>query len=454
LGQADFDVWDGVLAYLRRVHPGMCRRWFDDIEPLDVAGGTLRLLVREPVQLRYLQERCRPEFTEAAQAVLKHLVGVRFVGDAEAATIETGANGPSTTTNGGPPGPPDDMLISPDHTFETFVVGAENRLAHSAAVAVARGPAWAYNPFFVHGGVGLGKTHLLQAICQAAIRRNPRIRIYYISCNGFMTQFHDAVQAGQMAGFRNRFRDVDILLVDDIHDFSRRDRSQEEFFHTFNALTQSGRQVVLSCDAAPNQIPDLEERLTSRFNSGLVAEIQKPSFETRVAILKTKAALRQIALPDDVADYLAARIDTNIRELEGAITKMQGLSAINGCPMSLDLAREAVAPGPGREGAPLLTIQEIAEAVTAYYDVRLGDILSKRRHKSITLPRQVCMWLARRHTRFSLQEIGGSFGGRDHTTVMHAIAAVNAKRQRDPVIDHDVESIEVQLLERKTGART
>jgi chromosomal replication initiator protein len=258
-----------------------------------------------------------------------------------------------------------------------------------------------------------------------------------------------------MDDFRSRYRHgCDLLLLDDIQFLAGREQTQEEFFHTFNALTQSGRQVVLSCDAAPNQIPDLEERLTSRFNSGLVAEIQKPSFETRVAILKTKAALRQIALPDDVADYLAARIDTNIRELEGAITKMQGLAAINGCPMSLDLAKEAVAPGLGREGAPLLTIQEIAEAVTLYYDVRLSEILSKRRHKSITLPRQVCMWLARRHTRFSLQEIGGSFGGRDHTTVMHAIAAVNAKRQRDPVIDHDVESIEVQLLERKTGART
>jgi chromosomal replication initiator protein len=446
LGQADLDVWDGVLAYLRRVHPGMCRRWFDEIEPLDVGGGTLRLLVREPVQLRYLHERCRAEFTEAAQAVLKRLVGVRFVGDAEAGTLDPA---PATTTSGGPPAPHDDMLLSPDHTFDTFVVGAENRLAHSAAVAVARGPAWAYNPFFVHGGVGLGKTHLLQAICQAAIRRNPGIRIYYISCNGFMTQFHEAVQAGQMAGFRNRFRDVDMLLVDDIHDFSRRDRSQEEFFHTFNALTQSGRQVVLSCDAAPNQIPDLEERLTSRFNSGLVAEIQKPSFETRVAILRTKAALRQVDLPGEVADYLAARIDTNIRELEGAITKMQGLAAINGCPMSLDLAREAAGAGPGRAGAPLLSIQQIAEAVTQYYDVRLGEILSKRRHKSIALPRQICMWLARRHTRFSLQEIGGSFGGRDHTTVMHAIHAVTMKRQRDPVIDRDVASIEARLLERE-----
>ena len=174
--------------------------------------------------------------------------------------------------------------------------------------------------------MGLGKTHLLQAICQASVRKNPRLRIYYTSCNGFMTQFHDAVQAGQMNTFRHRFRDVDLLIIDDIHDLSRFDRSQEEFFHTFNALTHSGRQVVLSSDAPPNEIPDLEERLTSRFNCGLVAGIERPGYETRVAILKSKAALRNVGMPDDVASYIASRIDNNVRELEGAIVKMQGLA--------------------------------------------------------------------------------------------------------------------------------
>jgi chromosomal replication initiator protein len=295
--------------------------------------------------------------------------------------------------------------------------------------------------------VGLGKTHLLQSICQDALRTKPDLSLYYTSCHGFMTQFHEAVQAGRMRSFRHRFRHVDILLIDDIHDLSRRDKSQEEFFHTFNSLTQAGRQVVLSSDAAPNEIPDLEERLTSRFNCGLVAEIGKPRFETRIEIVKAKAALRNAPLPDDVASYLAAKVDTNIRELEGTITKMQGLAAVNGDQMDLRLAKIAVGedcpPGQARQ----LTIQHIVDAVTGYYAVRLSDLLSKRRHKSIALPRQVCMWLARRHTRYSLAEIGGYFGGRDHTTVMHAINAVSQKRRQDPDIDRDVQTVEQRLLD-------
>jgi chromosomal replication initiator protein len=431
----------------------MCRRWFDDIEPVELSGGTLRLLVREPVQLSYLRQRCQKQFTEAVQAVLRLLVAVRFVGEtdvnqpADATASANGAGSAGLPDCGGVGQPDDDMLLSPDHSFDNFVVGPGNRLAHAGAVAVARKPACAYNPFFVHGGVGLGKTHLLQAICQDASRANPGVRMYYTSCNGFMTQFHEAVKASRMRSFRHRFRHVDILLIDDIHDLSRRGRSQEEFFHTFNSLTQAAKQIVLSSDAAPNEIPDLEERLTSRFNCGLVAGIEKPDFETRVEILKAKAALRGAALPDDVASYIAAKVDTNIRELEGAITKMQGLAAVNGSPMGLDLAKQALGEDGPSSVVHQLTIQDIVDTVTSFYAVRLSDLLSKRRHRSIALPRQVCMWLARRHTRYSLEEIGGYFGGRDHTTVMHAITAVNEKRQKDPGIDQDVTSVEQRLLD-------
>jgi chromosomal replication initiator protein len=426
----------------------MCRRWFDDIEPLELSGGTLRLLVREPVQLKYLQQRCQEQFTEAVQAVMRLLVAVRFVGEAELrAPDQAGSRaGPVSGPQALAFQADEDMLISPDHSFDNFVVGPENRLAHAGAIAVARKPGHAYNPFFVHAGVGLGKTHLLQAICQEALRTKPDLALYYTSCHGFMTQFHEAVQAGRMRSFRHRFRHVDILLIDDIHDLSRRDRSQEEFFHTFNTLTQAGRQVVLSSDAAPNEIPDVEERLSSRFNCGLVAGIDKPRFETRVEILKAKAALRSASLPDDVASYVAAKVDTNIRELEGTITKMQGLAAANGDAMDLRLAKIALADDGAPGQARQLTIQQIVDAVTGYYAVRLSDLLSKRRHKSIALPRQVCMWLARRYTRYSLAEIGGYFGGRDHTTVMHAISAVSSKRRRDPEIDRDVVTVEQRLL--------
>ena len=449
MGRPDPQTRDAILAHLRRTYPTMCRRWFDDIVPVALAGGTLKLLVREPVQLKYLQKRCQRQFTEAAQAITGRLLAVRFIGEEELekGRLASAANGTARDEAGvGGGAPEEEMLISPDYSFDNFIIGPGNRLAHAAAVAVAKKPGWAYNPFFIHGGVGLGKTHLLQAICQATSRANPGLSIYYVSCNSFMTQFLSAVQAGEMSQFRQRFRNVDILLIDDVHDLSSRDRTQEEFFHTFNSLYQAGKQIVVSSDAAPKDIPDLEERIISRFNCGLVADVQQPGFETRVAILKSKAGLRQLSLPDDVAAYIAERIDTNVRELEGAITKIQGLSNLNGSPIDLDLAKLALGDQVSSNHAHLPTIQEIIDTVTRYYGVKPSELLSKRRHKSIALPRQICMWLARKHTRHSLEEIGGYFGGRDHTTVMHAVKAVKSKRQDDGSLDHDVNALERQLL--------
>jgi chromosomal replication initiator protein len=280
------------------------------------------------------------------------------------------------------------------------------------------------------------------------LRRDPSVRITYISCSTFMDVFHEAVRAGRMQEFRHRFRTADMLVIDDIHFLSKHEQTQEEFFHTFNALYQAGKQVVLSSDAAPSEIPDLEERLVSRFNCGLVARIDRPPYETRVAILKAKAALHELALPDDVPAYVAARVDSNIRELEGALTRLRGLAMATGAPISLDLAKQAVADGRPVDaaGSPVQpSIQQIIEAVTQYYDIKLSDLMSKRRHKSVALPRQVCMWLARKHTRFSLEEIGGYFGGRDHTTVMHAVRTVGERRQKDIALSSDVERIELTL---------
>jgi chromosomal replication initiator protein len=239
-----------------------------------------------------------------------------------------------------------------------------------------------------------------------------------------------------------------MLVIDDIHFLSKHEQTQEEFFHTFNALYQSGRQVVLSSDAAPADIPDLEERLVSRFNSGLVARIDRPAYETRIAILRTKAALHDLQLPDEVPAYVAARIDSNIRELEGALARLRGLAMATGSAITLDLAKQALADGRPEGGATSgtqPTIQQIIDAVTRYYDIKLSDLMSKRRHKSVALPRQVCMWLARKHTRFSLEEIGGYFGGRDHTTVMHAVRTVGSRSQSDPALSNDVTRIEQSL---------
>jgi chromosomal replication initiator protein len=438
------ELWNAVLAHLRQHQSSICRHWFDDIEPVNMSGGILKLLVREPVQLKYLQRSCTEQFAEAASAVTGHLMTVRFVGEGDAdggaSARDLGAMTPGFTMLD----PSEEMLLSPDYSFENFVVGPGNQLAHAAVRAVSQKPGKAYNPFFIHGGVGLGKTHLLQAICQHAMRVNPSLRIFYTSCNGFMTHFVECVQQGRMNEFRHRFRNVDILVIDDIHDLSKREQTQEEFFHTFNALFQAGKQVVLSSDAAPHEIPDLEERLTSRFNCGLVARIDKPCFEARVAILKSKAALRTVELPDDVASYIAARIDTNIRELEGAITKIQGIARLMNMPVSLELAKQAIGEHVEANGhGP--TIQNIIDVVTVYYDIKLSDLLSKRRHKSIALPRQVGMWLARKYTRYSLEEIGGYFGGRDHTTVMHAVKTVGERKQIEPSLSQDVNRLEQRL---------
>jgi chromosomal replication initiator protein len=385
-------------------------------------------------------------FTEATQATTGKLLGVEFIthDDLEAtppAEVISGSTSRAEIDLDG------EMILSPDYTFESFVIGPDNRLAHAASIAVAKQPGRAYNPFFVHGGVGLGKTHLLQAICQQAMKHRPDTRVYYTSCNSFMNEFLESVQRGEMHKFRNRFRNYDLLVVDDIHDLSNRDQSQEEFFHTFNALYQSGRQVVLSSDAAPGEIPDLEERLTSRFGCGLVANIERPCYETRVAIVKSKATLRSLAIPEDVAGYIAARIDTNIREIEGALTKIQTLAMLDGSAIDLSLAKRSIGEQLKANGSTQLTIQDILDTVSGYYGLKLTELLSKRRHKSVSLPRQIGMYLARKHTRFSLGEIGGYFGGRDHTTVMHAVKSIDGRRAGDNRLEQDIVQLESVLLE-------
>lgn len=453
MSMADQELQQKMYAYLRRHHPEVCRHWFDQIKIAGVEGGLLRLVVNEPVRLKYLQRACVALFTEAAQAASGRLMTVRFVAsdvekvDTSVKLDRSSKNSLGEDVSETPILLDEQLLLSPDYCFDAFVVGPGNRLAHAAAVAVTSKLGRAYNPFFVHGAVGLGKTHLLQSICQSTLRNQPSARILYISCNTFMDAFLECVKAGRMSDFRNRFRNVDLLVIDDIHFLSKREQTQEEFFHTFNMLHQSGRQIVLSSDAAPSDIPDLEERLVSRFNSGLVARIDRPCYETRVSILKAKAKLHDLVLPEDVPAYVAARIDSNIRELEGALTKIRGFALAMGRPINLDLAKEALgvvvlAPG-SKINQP--SMQTILDSVVRYYDVKLTDLVGKRRHKSVVLPRQVCMWLARRHTRYSLEEIGGYLGGRDHTTVLHAVRTVTARSTMDDSLRADVARLEEGL---------
>jgi chromosomal replication initiator protein len=424
-------VWQQMLQQVRSHHPALNRVWFDEMTPRQLTNGVIQVTVPTPAQLNFCQSQCQQPFTAAAQSITGRLVAVSF----HCKNLPRGG----VFNEGEQPLP-----LNPDYLFENFVTGPCNRLPHAAAVAVAEQPGQAYNPLFIHGGVGLGKTHLLQAVCQKLLERNPESRILYLSCDSFINQFILAVENGDMHQFRHRYRHVDLLVIDDIHFLAGRDRTQEEFFHTFNTLYQQHKQIILSADCPPSEIPELEERLVSRFNWGLVARIEKPCYETRVAILQKKARMRGLALPEDVLCYVAAKVENNTRELEGAITKLQGMGMLQNGRIDLDLAKAAL----GESATPeqkRITIQQILDVVTNYYNVRLSDLQSKKRHKSIAFPRQVCMFLARRHTRYSLEEIGGYFGGRDHTTVLHAVRTVDADVKADRQIAEQLTQMEAKL---------
>lgn len=424
-------VWQMILREVRTEHPNLNRAWFDQLVPRQLTNGVIQVTVATLAQLNFCQGQCQKPFTVAAQQVTHRLVAVSFHCE------NLGQGGIFSASD-------QLMPLSPDYTFEQFVTGPCNQLAHAASIAVAEKPGNAYNPMFIHGGVGLGKTHLLQAVCQKVLERHRDARILYLSCENFIEQFINSVENGDMQQFRVRFRHVDLLVIDDIHFLAGHDRTQEEFFHTFNTLYQQQKQIIMSCDCPPSEIPELEERLVSRFNWGLVARIEKPCYETRIAILQKKAKMRGLSLPEDVICYIAAKVENNTRELEGAITKLQGMSLLQDGRIDLELAKSALGDSTGPD-QKRITIQQIYDAVTKYYSVRLADIQSKKRHKSIAFPRQVCMFLARRHTRFSLAEIGCYFGGRDHTTVLHAVRSVETDRNTDKSVADQLSHIEGQL---------
>ncbi|MCE9594532.1 MAG: chromosomal replication initiator protein DnaA [Planctomycetes bacterium] len=324
-----------------------------------------------------------------------------------------------------------DVTLNPHYRFDTFVVGPCNRFAHAASLGVSENPGKAYNPFFLHGNVGLGKTHLLQSLCATILDRDPNARILYLSCETFVNHFISALETSDLAKFRNKYRNVDVLVVDDIHLLANKERTQEEFFHTFNTLYNAGKQIVLSSDSPPKEIPTLQERLVSRFKWGLVTEVEPPCYETRVAILKRKSKERGRELPDDVAALLSDQLETNIRELEGAVTRLIGFACLNNQPITCDIARRVLRDVfSSARGQP--SIEDIQRIVTAHFNVKLTDLQSRKRTSAIALPRQVSMYLARKITRHSLEEIGGFFGGRDHSTVLYGIEKIENEMRDDP----------------------
>jgi chromosomal replication initiator protein len=337
-------------------------------------------------------------------------------------------------------GAPNVEGLNPRYTFDTFVVGSSNQFAQAASQAVAELPSRAYNPLFIYGGVGLGKTHLLHAVGHQAAKLFAGLTVVYLSSERFTNELINAIRFDRTAEFRARYRTIDLLLIDDIQFISGKERTQEEFFHTFNDLYESRKQIILSSDCSPKDIPEIEERLRSRFEWGLIADIQPPDFETRVAILKKKAAVERVTLDDDVAYLIAGRVKSNIRELEGSLTRMIAFCALTRREMGVDLAQEVLANLWG-DDEKIITIEQIQRKVGDFFGVKLADLKAKSRTRAVAFPRQVAMYLARQLTHASLAEVGRAFGGKDHTTVLHAVDKIQTLLQEDPKLRKAVDGI-------------
>lgn len=335
---------------------------------------------------------------------------------------------------------------NPNYTFDKFVVGSCNRLAHASALATAENPGCAYNPLFIHGNVGLGKSHLLQAICHAVHRRDPNARVVYMSCEDFTNSFIQAIQTHQLDAFRNYYRSADLLVIDDVQFLANKDKTQDEFFHTFNALYDSQKQIVLSSDRPPLEIPTIQERLVSRFKWGLVAETEAPCLQTRTAIVRRKANGRGVDLPEEVARFLAERVTTNIRELEGAVIKVVGIAAITEQPITLELAESCMRGMPIKHNQ--VTPDDVMALITGEFAISARELTGKGRTQTVSLPRQIAMYLLREHTENSLEDVGRIFGNRDHTTVLYAVTKIRERLQKDRMFKELIDGISNRLLTR------
>ncbi|WP_047981900.1 chromosomal replication initiator protein DnaA [Ornithinibacillus contaminans] len=336
-------------------------------------------------------------------------------------------------------------MLNPKYTFDTFVIGSGNRFAHAASLAVAEAPAKAYNPLFIYGGVGLGKTHLMHAIGHYVLEHNKNAKVVYLSSEKFTNEFINAIMDNKTLNFRNKYRNVDVLLIDDIQFIAGKESTQEEFFHTFNALHEANKQIIISSDRPPKEIPTLEDRLRSRFEWGLITDITPPDLETRIAILTKKAKAEGLDIPNEVMLYIANQIDTNIRELEGALIRVVAYSSLVNQDIDAALAADALKDIIPNSKPRTITIPAIIDVVGEKYNVKKEDFIAKKRTKSIAFPRQIAMYLSRELTDYSLPKIGEEFGGRDHTTVIHAHEKISTMLANDPLLTKEIDEIKHQL---------
>ncbi len=439
-------VWKQASKTLQgMLNPELFSRWFASIKPLDLADGILVLGVANEFYQIWLQENFLPLIREAVNqhsslpVQIKFAVAQSLKPTAQAVPAPTWEKMPNTRPLGA------DLKLNPRYTFDGFIVGPNNNFAHAAAMAVGQAPAKAYNPLFVYGGVGLGKTHLMQAIGHYVASSGKHRKVCYITCEQFTNDFIQAIQNSTMTKFRKRYRYVDVLLIDDIQFLGGKERMQEEFFHTFNSLFDAHKQIVLSSDRPAAEIANLESRLVSRFEWGLVTELQPPALETRIAILKKKAAMLDVQLPEKVLLFLAEKIHTNIRRLEGALVRVAGYASLSGKDISIDVVENLLRDALHEEAKHTITIDAIQRKVADHFDIRLADMTSRRRPQTIAFPRQIAMYLSRTLTDRSLADIGESFGGRDHGTVLHACRLINGRLVKDQELRQTVSYLDQAL---------
>jgi chromosomal replication initiator protein len=437
------EIWQQIAGGIRRqLGSDTFQRWFAPIELVQGSESALTLQVPNDIYEYWIESN----YLDVVQSVTVGVLGspreIKFCLSASgsrtsAAPLDSVSGTAAADSLSREREDSDDAVLhgmNPRNRFDAFVVGANNEFAHAAAVAVSQSPAQTYNPLFIYGGVGLGKTHLMQAIGQQAIERKRTQKVMYLSSERFTNEFIDAIQSNKLVRFRKRYRQTDVLLIDDIQFLAGKERSQEEFFHTFNTLFDGSKQIVLSSDRPASEISDLEHRLVSRLECGLTTELQPPNTETRMAILRKKAAALQVELREDLVAYLAQHVRANVRRLEGALTRVISYQAFNGRECSRETAESLLRDLLWEDTKKPLTIEGIQKQVAEHFDVRLADMTGKRRNANIALPRQVAMYLARQYTSASLQEIGETFGGRHHGTVLHACKMLSLRMKNEDEI--------------------
>jgi chromosomal replication initiator protein len=440
-------LWENILQELEKnLSDQVIDTWFRPLRY--VAFENKSLLMEAPHRFfrEWIEENYLDQFLSTAKKVVGSEISVRFIADNNEENNGVIFNGRPLQTR-----PPEkvkggvSVILNPQYTFDNFVVGHGNQFANAACLAVATNPAKHYNPLFIYGGVGLGKTHLLNAIGNQSLNNNPTSKVSFMSSEKFTNELITSIRFQKIDAFRDKFRSVDILLIDDVQFIAGKERTQEEFFHTFNDLYNSNKQIVVTSDNLPKDIHDLQERLRSRFEWGLIADIQPPDVETKVAILKKKAEILRITLPDDVAFFLASSVKSNIRELEGSLKRLHAYSSLASREITLGLANE-VLTSMLPEGKKNISPELIMKIVASFFQTKISDLKSSRKHKVITHPRQIGMYLMRRYTSLSLPEIGQKFGGKDHSTVIHAIKKIDNKIVEDPQTKQIIENI-INLLE-------